>query len=283
MQILFMSARLCKAHTNSLDHLKADILQYVLEHEESGDEAQAAAQILEYILGTGEGTSSEDWEVAKAILRDEAHDNANNDLANEETITDVTSENEIVIVEPTPTTESSVSLDTTEVKEPEETVTVNESVTEESTLVPTEVTDPEEIVTAIDSVIEEICDVVEEHNVTATAEYTMQSVDGASTASIILQLLETEQVILLCNFSSLGVNSDSCNPEIYLVSGSSTCQNLPSSRTVTAKKLAEVEQQGYGETMVDISWTEQQDKCIMIVSKDDCHEDVVEARFDTRR
>ena len=42
----------CAGERTELDHLKADILKYVLEKEEAGEEAETALQILQFILGT---------------------------------------------------------------------------------------------------------------------------------------------------------------------------------------------------------------------------------------
>ena len=42
----------CAGERTELDQLKADILKYVLEKEEAGEEAETALQILQFILGT---------------------------------------------------------------------------------------------------------------------------------------------------------------------------------------------------------------------------------------
>ena len=70
----------------------------------------------------------------------------------------------------------------------------------------------------------------------------------------------------VCNFSSSrsSLLSDSgCLPEIYLVSGHNSCSDLP--QTVTAKKLAEIHQTGAGQTLVDLSWSELTNTCVIIV------------------
>ena len=86
--------------------------------------------------------------------------------------------------------------------------------------------------------------------------------------------------ILVCNFSSSVsslLSDPGCLPEIYLVSGHSSCSSLPQS--VTAKKLAEIHQTGAGQTLVDLSWSELTDTCVIIVRKKSCDdsEDVVVA------
>ena len=84
----------------------------------------------------------------------------------------------------------------------------------------------------------------------------------------------------MCNFSSSVsslLSDPGCLPEIYLVSGHSSCSSLPQS--VTAKKLAEIHQTGAGQTLVDLSWSELTDTCVIIVRKKSCDdsEDVVVA------
>ena len=77
----------------------------------------------------------------------------------------------------------------------------------------------------------------------------------------------------MCNFtsSSDSLLSDSgCLPEIYLVSGHTTCSSLP--QTVTAKKLAEIHQTGEGQTIIDISWSDLTDSCVIIARRNSCDE-----------
>ena len=77
----------------------------------------------------------------------------------------------------------------------------------------------------------------------------------------------------MCNFSSssAGLLSDSgCLPEIYLVSGRTTCSSLP--ETVSATKLAEIHQAGSGESLLDISWSELSNTCVLIVRRTSCSE-----------
>ena len=78
----------------------------------------------------------------------------------------------------------------------------------------------------------------------------------------------------MCNFtsSSTSLLSDSgCLPEIYLVSGHSSCSSLP--ETVTAKKLAEIHQTGEGQTLVDVSWSQLTTTCVIIARKNSCDDE----------
>ena len=55
LRAVLLAALLCclgAGERTELDHLKADILKYVLEKEEAGEEAETALQILQFILGT---------------------------------------------------------------------------------------------------------------------------------------------------------------------------------------------------------------------------------------
>jgi len=118
-------------------------------------------------------------------------------------------------------------------------------------------------------------------SVSESAPYTMTSQDSASSATIVLQRISQleDKVNLVCNFSSSlsSLLSDSgCLPEIYLVSGHNSCSDLP--QTVTAKKLAEIHQTGAGQTLVDLSWSELTNTCVIIVKKVDCSSSVIETR-----
>ena len=55
LRAVLLAALLCclgAGERTELDHLKADILKYVLEKEEAGEEAETALQILQFTLGT---------------------------------------------------------------------------------------------------------------------------------------------------------------------------------------------------------------------------------------
>ena len=77
----------------------------------------------------------------------------------------------------------------------------------------------------------------------------------------------------VCNFTSDSdslFSDDTCPPEIYLVSGHSTCHVSDLPTTVSAKKLAEIHHQGYGQTLVDLSWYQVRNSCILILRKKSC-------------
>ena len=75
-------------------------------------------------------------------------------------------------------------------------------------------------------------------------------------------------------------SDQSCLPEIYLVADLNTCTDIPEEASV--KKLAEVHEQGFGETIVDTDWSELPGKCLFIVKKNECESAVTEARNKNR-
>ena len=108
----------------------------------------------------------------------------------------------------------------------------------------------------------------ETFSVLNSVTYVMTSTNSSHSATIVMQRISglEDQVNLVCNFSSSSwssVSSGGCVPEIYLVSGHSSCSSLP--QTVTAKKLAEIHQTGAGQTLVDISWPQLTSTCVIIV------------------
>merc|ERR1712241_1478553 len=133
---------------------------------------------------------------------------------------------------------------------------------------------------------DESCNTDVSYPILDTKSYSMSSSEERTdntTATIVFQLVDVEgetKVNFVCNFtsSSSSLLSDSgCLPEIYLVSGRTSCSSLP--QTVTAKKLAEIHQTGAGQTLVDVSWSELTDTCVIIVKKTDCDSsDVIESR-----
>ena len=54
-----------------LDFLKADILKHVIEKENNNEETDTALEILQFILGNKEGNSQAEWQVAKALIRED--------------------------------------------------------------------------------------------------------------------------------------------------------------------------------------------------------------------
>ena len=78
----------------------------------------------------------------------------------------------------------------------------------------------------------------------------------------------SDKLNMVCNFTT---NSDSllsdptCPPEIYLVSGHTTCHVSSLPATVTAKKLAEIHVTGAGHVLVDVTWPELDNTCLLIV------------------
>jgi len=99
--------------------------------------------------------------------------------------------------------------------------------------------------------------------------------DDSSNATIVLQEVaeHKEKVNLVCNFTTSDtslISSSDCDPEIYLVSGHSTCHVSSLPDTVSARKLAEIHVAGYGEVLVDVTWSEVANTCILIVRKTSC-------------
>ena len=115
-------------------------------------------------------------------------------------------------------------------------------------------------------------DEVEPIIVTNSASYSMASLDGQSTATIILQAISgSDKLNLVCDFSSTDesmFSDKSCVPSIYIVFGHSSCASLPSE--VNAKKLADIEKSGQGEVLVEASWGELPGKCVLILREASC-------------
>ena len=124
--------------------------------------------------------------------------------------------------------------------------------------------------------------------------YVMTSADSSSSADIILQQVEGEtekinfgetnifftfQKMMLmfqvCNFTTsdpslVSAPSAECVPEIWLVSGHSDCSLSQLPDTVRARRLAEIHSQGPGQSLVDLSWEEVTNTCVLIVRKKEC-------------
>lgn len=77
-------------------------------------------------------------------------------------------------------------------------------------------------------------------------------------------------VCTVCNYSSPA--RAACPPSIYLVSGHASCSPAQLPDTVAAKQLAEIHSQGYGETLVPLSWDQvtATRTCVLIVRNTDC-------------
>ena len=126
----------------------------------------------------------------------------------------------------------------------------------------------------------------ETFSVLNSVTYVMTSTNSSHSATIVMQRISglEDQVNLVCNFSSScwsSLSRGGCVPEIYLVSGHSSCSSLP--QTVTAKKLAEIHQTGAGQTLVDISWPQLTSTCVIIVRRTSCAdgEDNVDSTTET--
>ena len=75
---------------------------------------------------------------------------------------------------------------------------------------------------------------------------------------------------MVCNYSSPA--RAACPPSIYLVSGHASCSPAQLPDTVAAKQLAEIHSQGYGETLVPLSWDQVTNTrtCLLIVRNTEC-------------
>ena len=80
----------------------------------------------------------------------------------------------------------------------------------------------------------------------------------------------------VCNFTTsdpgLVSTEPGCVPEIWLVSGHSDCSLSQLPDTVRARRLAEIHSQGPGQSLVDLSWDEVTNTCVLIVRKIECDE-----------
>ena len=107
--------------------------------------------------------------------------------------------------------------------------------------------------------------------------FSMTGEEGSS-ATIELQEVEEheDQVKLVCNFTTsdpgLVSTEPGCVPEIWLVSGHSDCSLSQLPDTVRARRLAEIHSQGPGQSLVDLSWDEVANTCVLIVRKIECEE-----------
>merc|ERR1712106_280661 len=86
----------------------------------------------------------------------------------------------------------------------------------------------------------------EESTILNSAPYTMESIDGSTSVNIILQQLSSSDLLnMVCDVSSENsdmFSEDNCVPQLYLVSGVSSCNSLPAE--FSAKKLADVHGEG---------------------------------------
>eukprot|EP00090_Calanus_glacialis_P016218 TRINITY_DN25438_c0_g1_i1.p1 TRINITY_DN25438_c0_g1~~TRINITY_DN25438_c0_g1_i1.p1 ORF type:complete len:303 (-),score=79.20 TRINITY_DN25438_c0_g1_i1:322-1119(-) len=103
----------------------------------------------------------------------------------------------------------------------------------------------------------------------------MASIDGATALNIILQEVSSSDILnMVCDVST--DNSElfaksNCVPEIYMVSGVSSCSSLPAE--FSAKKLADVHGEGLGELFVDATWAELPGKCLVMLKPTTCEDD----------
>ena len=265
-----------------LDDLKADILKYVLENENDPNDNRTAIDILQFILGTKTGNTEEEWEVAKQAvdndpeapplpedeeelndiigLYQDTFDNYNEISDTFEDYSDYSSSyqdqfqfDDNTIVQNT----FEYSDDYTDIVEAfDEDNEVNEDNADSlSCDQSVDVTD-NEILTVLD-----------------TKSFTMRGEsDSSNTATINILNIEEypDKSRLQCNFSTSSpslLTSDDCDPEIYLVSGHSSCAVSALPGTVSARKLAEIHQTGFAETMINVDYEEVdwRNTCILIV------------------
>ena len=294
--LLVISSILCDEPGPVLDDLKADILKYVLDNDNEASDNRTAVEILQFILGTRTGTTEEEWEVAKQVVDNdpeapslpEDDDELNdiiglyqdtfeeyNDIENtfedydsfssyEDQFSDYSSFQE----------DNSVSVQNT-FENPDYQSTIIEAFEEYNEIDDTPFFDNDGDDLSCSTEDEE----GDGWRVLETRSFSMSPVnseDSSVSASIEIQHLDQthHQARLLCNFSTPSSSPlfsfDSCVPEIYLVSGQSSCSvsSLPAS--VSAQKLAEIHQTGYGESLINISWEILDKTCILIVTRREC-------------
>ena len=79
----------------------------------------------------------------------------------------------------------------------------------------------------------------------------------------------------VCNFTTSVtslLSSAGCVPSIWLVSGHSDCSLSQLPDEVRARRLAEIHSQGPGQSLVDLSWEEVTNTCVLILRKTECEE-----------
>ena len=256
--LLVISSILCDEPGPVLDDLKADILKYVLDNDNEASDNRTAVEILQFILGTRTGTTEEEWEVAKQVVDNdpeapslpEDDEELNdiiglyqdtfeeyNDIENtfedydsfssyEDQFSDYSSFQE----------DNSVSVQNT-FEYPDYQSTIIEAFEEYNEIDDTPFFD--------DDGDDLSCSTEDEEGdgwrVLETRSFSMSPVnseDSSVSASIEIQHLDQthHQARLLCNFSTPSSSPlfsfDSCVPEIYLVSGQSSCSvsSLPDTR-----------------------------------------------------
>jgi len=222
--------------------LSTDILEYVLKRGESKQDQTIASDILGFVKNKIEVSDVDEIppEIFKFVLEEENEAELRNaTLDNDnETINDP-SDTEIIIEDLLPDT----------IENGDDNIDVNGT---------------------------DNCDINESYNVLNSTTYIMTSgQDSSSHAEISLQLIQQSSTKLnfVCNFTTSDtslISSSDCDPEIYLVSGHSTCHVSSLPDTVSARKLAEIHVAGYGEVLVDVTWSEVANTCILIVRKTSC-------------
>ena len=299
--ILCLSVR-TRCERTELDILKADILKFVLENEGTAENTESAVDILQFILGERTETTQEDWAEAENIVKEEPGAPALPDTRAElNKVIGIGEESDdygdlIGLYQDTfeeyNEIDDSYSYDTFEdydsfqedsnyeygdILNDYNGVQDNLETEEIDNAIVTDVSDPfedeEDLLT--DTCLSED-DTITDLTVLDSLSFSMEGDEGTS-AAIELQRVEEheDKVNLVCNFTTSVtslLSSAGCVPSIWLVSGHSDCSLSQLPDEVRARRLAEIHSQGPGQSLVDLSWEEVTNTCVLILRKTECEE-----------
>ena len=294
--IFCLNVQWTQCERTELDVLKADILKFVLENEGTAENTESAVDILQFILGERTETREEDWTEAENIVKEEQGAPAlpaTRAEINKVIGIGVKSEDYGDLIglyqdtfEEYNEIDDSYSYDAFE---------EYDSFQEDSNFeygdilsdygldnadtdaIVTDVGDASEDLLTDTCTAEEASDTVSNLTVLDSLTFSMTGEEGSS-ATIELQEVEEheDKVKLVCNFTTsdpgLVSTEPGCVPEIWLVSGHSDCSLSQLPDTVRARRLAEIHSQGPGQSLVDLSWDEVTNTCVLIVRKIECDE-----------
>ena len=293
--ILCLSVR-TRCERTELDVLKADILKFVLENEGTAENTESAVDILQFILGERTETTQEDWAEAEIIVKEEPGAPALPDTRAEiNEVIGIGEESEdygdlIGLYQDTfdeyNEIDDSYSYDTFEdydsFQEDYNGVQDNLENEEIDNAIVTDVGDSfedEEDLLTDTCASEDDSDTISDLTILDSLSFSMAGDEGTS-ATIELQEVEEheDKVNLVCNFTTsvpslLSAPGEAgCAPSIWLVSGHSDCSLSLLPDTVRARRLAEIHSQGPGQSLVDLSWEEVTNTCVLILRKTECEE-----------
>ena len=295
-----------------LDVLKADILKFVLENEGTAENTESAVDILQFILGERTETSEEDWAEAENIVKEEpgapplpdtraelnkvigigeeSEDYGDlvglyQDTFEEYNEIDDSYSYDYDAFEDYNSFQEDSNYEYGDILSDYNDVQDSLDNAETDNAIVTDVGDSNE---DGGDLLTDTCAPEEDSETTLdltvldSVSFSMTGEEGSS-ATIELQEVEEheDQVNLVCNFTTsepglVSAPSAGCVPEIWLVSGHSDCSLSQLPDTVRARRLAEIHSQGPGQSLVDLSWEEVTNTCVLIVRKKECEEETSE-------